>query len=117
MKSFALAILLFSFNSFATELSCEARYEYVEDGRLVVEKNKMETSEQLNKMLYVYDGDSAYYSINLDKKTNRYLISINFAPDYMRGSLSSGKLEEGGNNLTLSVVDGTDVHKIFCLRK
>jgi hypothetical protein len=112
----SLAVLLSVNVMAADQIKCEARHEYVENGRLVIDANPLEVDSQLGKTLYSFDGEKAYYSINLDDKTGRYLIAINFAPNYTRGSLSSGVLEAGGNNLTLSVVDGHDVHKIFCLR-
>ena len=115
MKVLILFTILLSFHSYASDLKCEARHEYIENDRLISEKWEMSPKTKLSRT-FEYDGTKAYYSINLDSNDGRYLIAINFAPDYTRGSLSSGKLEEGGNNLTLSVVDGYDVHKIICLR-
>ena len=116
MKYLIAMSVLLSFNVMAADLKCEARHEYVENGRLVSNSNEMTSSSVVGTTIMQYDGEKAYYSINLDEAKGTYLIAINFAPNYQRGSLSSGVLQEGGNNLTLSVVDGHDVHKIFCVR-
>ncbi len=95
-------------------MNCVGRYDVNSNHNPVHEEVVLvKTYDMFGLEKYEGQIEEYYFAVNRNLEDSSYRTGIYFGPSYTRGTISTGKFEEG-ESLKLAVVDGTSVYTILC---
>lgn len=97
-----------------TNLECIGKYDFHSDDNPIHEVIELElTFDNFGAQTVEGQIGESFFSVYSDVNTMTYRAGIYFGPEYTRGTITTGSLQED-ERIKLSVVEGNSVFTVIC---